>query len=178
MKLSFIIPAYNEENYIGDCLSSIFLLEDLPDYEVIVTDNDSTDGTARMVQKNFSKVTIVHEKQRGPSRAKNAGAKSARGEFLAFVDADCRPPKDWWKIVSQEFAHDPDLVMLDGPYRYYEVENWFWRTVYYLANVVFIVIANLIFQTIYRKSAAALTRKSLSTERTMTLPAGCFKSGR
>ncbi|MGB9637557.1 MAG: glycosyltransferase, partial [Microgenomates group bacterium] len=64
--ISVVIPAYNEENYIEDCLRSV-LAQDFPkkDYEVIVVDNNSTDNTASFVKNNFSEVRLVQEKRQG-----------------------------------------------------------------------------------------------------------------
>ncbi|MBK1871741.1 glycosyltransferase [Marinobacter sp. 1-3A] len=92
--ISVIVPAHNEEKYISQCLESL-AAQDYPKqkYEVIVVDNNSTDQTSE-IANNFE-VKIV-QKTSGPVGAvRNAGAKLANGELLAFIDADCVAPADW-----------------------------------------------------------------------------------
>lgn len=134
MKLSFVIPAYNEEKYIVDCLQSIFSLRGLGEFEVIVVDNNSTDQTALVAKQKFPRTTVIKETKRGPAVARNAGAKVARGEFLAFVDADCRMPVDWWLKVEKSFSGSPQLAMVNGPYRYFEAQSVWARLMYYVTN--------------------------------------------
>ena len=91
MHLSIIIPAYNEEQFITHCLSAV--AESLnanarPDFthEVIVVDNNSADKTAERARQ--SGAHVVFEPINQISRARNAGAAAARGDWLLFVDAD------------------------------------------------------------------------------------------
>lgn len=91
MQLSIVIPAYNEEKYIGDCLKSVARALEASAItneraEVIVVDNNSTDGTAPMAREAGARV--VFEPVNQISRARNAGAKAASGEWLLFIDAD------------------------------------------------------------------------------------------
>jgi len=91
VKLSFIIPAYNEEELLVACLRELDIAIQAnrrPDLvtEVIVTDNNSTDATASVAQAAGAKV--VFEAVNQISRARNAGAAMASGEWLIFVDAD------------------------------------------------------------------------------------------
>lgn len=115
MKFSIIIPAYNEEKYIKRCLDSIFLQE-MPQYEVIVVDNNSSDKTSDIVQKNFPQVKLIFEPQKRVTIARNRGAKEARGEILIFIDADVTLPKDHIKKISEKFGKDSKLIALSGPY--------------------------------------------------------------
>lgn len=136
MKVSFVVPAHNEEKYIEDCLSSIFSITGLPDYEVIVVDNNSTDRTADVVKKKYSRVRVVSESKPGPAAARNAGAKVASGDLIAFIDADCKVPGEWWKKVEEKFRKSSQLVLLYGPYKYHEVENLIQRIIFYISNVL------------------------------------------
>lgn len=144
MKISFVIPAYNEQDYILDCLKSIFNLDGLADYEVIVVDNNSTDKTSEVIKNNFPEAILIKETKKGPAAARNAGAKIALGEFMAFIDADCRLPRDWWMRVEKEFQASEDLVLLYGPYRYFEVKNTVQKIIFYISNV-FMVRLGMIF---------------------------------
>jgi len=93
MKLSFVIPAYNEAAWIERCLQDIFAAVDAcrPQYdfavEYIVTDNNSSDDTAQCAEQ--SGAVVVFEPVNQISRARNAGAGAASGDWLVFIDADC-----------------------------------------------------------------------------------------
>ncbi len=87
MKLSVIIPAFNEEKYIERCVGSIVRALEvhaarLADMEIIVTDNNSTDATAEVARRAGAEV--VFEPVNHISRARNAGARVATGEWLLF----------------------------------------------------------------------------------------------
>lgn len=119
MKLSFVIPAYNEQDYIGPCLKSV--LADIErcgsNCEVIVVNNASTDRT-REVVAGFPGVKIVDEPQKGLVKARAAGFKASTGDLIANVDSDAELPPGWTAKVFAEFARDPNLVALSGPYIY------------------------------------------------------------
>ena len=90
MKVSVIIPAYNEENVIRDCLESLSK-QTYKDMEVIVVDDGSTDQTVDIVETiNHKQYTInlLHQKHQGPGLARNLGVEKAKGEILVFVDSD------------------------------------------------------------------------------------------
>lgn len=119
MKISLIIPAHNEEKYIKDCLLSIEK-NGRELFEVIVIDNASTDKTSEIV-KDFSFVRIVHETQKGLPFARNRGIKEAKGDIIAYIDADTKMPKGWVSKIIKEFQKDKKMVSLSGPYIYYDV---------------------------------------------------------
>lgn len=150
MKVSFIVPAFNEERYIEPCLNSITALELLEDFEIIVADNESQDRTVSLVSRNFPRVKIVRAKKRGPAAARNCGARVARGELLAFIDADCRLPRDWWQKVSKNFQDEPNIIMLQGPYRYFEKHNFLERVGYFLANEIFLNLIDRLGGRVFR----------------------------
>ncbi len=92
MKLSFILPAYNVEDYIDACLDSV-TTQDIPtaDYEIIVVNDGSTDSTPAHIQRyaeRFPNIIIINQENRGQSAARNAGLEKARGEYVWFVDSD------------------------------------------------------------------------------------------
>lgn len=105
--VSIIIPVYNEENYIGSCLTSVRQLDYRADLiEVIVVDNGSEDRTIEIV-KNFNCRIEVFPKI-NVSALRNRGAKIARGNILAFLDADCTVECDWIKNALTKF-NDPQV---------------------------------------------------------------------
>ncbi|HXX91236.1 MAG TPA: glycosyltransferase [Acidimicrobiales bacterium] len=83
--VSAIVPAYNEEAVIADCLDSL-LAQSLDELEIIVADDGSTDATASVAASRG--VRVLHLPHGGPARAKNAAAAAATGAVLAFIDAD------------------------------------------------------------------------------------------
>lgn len=94
MLISVIIPAYNEEKFIEQCLHSVLQVRKRNfDFEVIVVDNGSTDNTVALAEKNGVKVLI--KSQGYVSAVRNHGAQAAKGEILAFVDADCEVSEQW-----------------------------------------------------------------------------------
>lgn len=90
MKLSVIIPTYNESKDIAECLESLDT-QTYKDFEVIIVDDGSTDQTIEIV-KNYHphsfKMMLLNQRHLGPALARNLGAKKAQGEILIFVDAD------------------------------------------------------------------------------------------
>ena len=88
--LSIIIPVYNVEAFLNECLDSV-LQQDLQDFEVICIDDGSTDNSGRILDKKASsdmRVRVVHQKNFGVSCARNVGLKLAKGKYIAFVDSD------------------------------------------------------------------------------------------
>jgi len=89
MRLSIVVPAFNEEKLLAGCLASARAAAadcGLTDCEVVVCDNNSTDATARIAREAGAKV--VFEPVNRISRSRNAGAAAAAGEWLLFIDAD------------------------------------------------------------------------------------------
>lgn len=122
IKLSFIIPAYNEEVYLRTCLESIIAqvaLEPEGEIEIIVVNNASTDRT-KEIASSYPGVKVVDEPQKGLTHARQAGYLASSGELLANVDADTILPVGWLAKVFYEFSKDPKMVSLSGPYRYYD----------------------------------------------------------
>jgi glycosyltransferase involved in cell wall biosynthesis len=125
MKISFVIPAYNEEAVIGRCVEAILLAcatAKLPknEYEIIVVNNASADRT-REIAAGFAGVRVVDEPHKGITWARQAGFRASRGALIANPDADTRMPRQWLTRVLQEFEQDPTLTALSGPYRYYDL---------------------------------------------------------
>jgi glycosyltransferase involved in cell wall biosynthesis len=91
MKVSVAIPAYNEEGFIDKCLRSL-KAQTVP-CEIVVCDNNSKDGTAKIAKRLADKV--VHEPRQGIAHAFNAACKAATGDLIALTGADCTVPPDW-----------------------------------------------------------------------------------
>ena len=126
MRLSFVIPAYNEEHYLPACLESILAqTRDLGDeVEIIVVNNASSDRT-REVALSYPGVTVVDEMRKGLPWARQAGFAASSGELIANVDSDSRLTPGWVKQVLDTFAEferkGKSLVALSGPVEYYDL---------------------------------------------------------
>lgn len=102
IRISIVIPAFNEEGCLAACLDSIAAQTVAP-FEVIVVDNNSTDGTAA-VARRYPFVTLVSEKRQGIVFARNKGFDIARGDIIARTDADVVLPADWTERVRDFYA--------------------------------------------------------------------------
>jgi glycosyltransferase involved in cell wall biosynthesis len=122
IKISFVIPAYNEESYIRHCLDAIIKeIGGRDGYEIIVVDNNSTDRTCEIISKEYPTVTLIHEPKRGANSAREAGFAASRGGLVAFLDSDTELGGGWIARAEREFAKDPKLVCLSGPFIYYDL---------------------------------------------------------
>jgi len=137
MKISFVIPAYNEAANIGTCLDSIFreLRGTTHESEVIVVDNASTDETAALAGR-YPGVIVVPEARKGITFARQAGLARSSGDLIANVDADTLLTPGWIQTVFREFSDDPRLVCLSGPFIYYDAPRYvrFWTRLFYRAG--------------------------------------------
>ncbi len=120
IKISAIVCTYNRKNFLSQCLDS-FINQDYDNYEVIVVDDGSVDGTDQMVgeyKKNvYSKVTfryIKHEKNKGLGAARNTAVKNAQGEVVAFTDDDSIVSRDWVSNIAKYHLRYPDVAAVGG----------------------------------------------------------------
>jgi len=90
MHISCIIPVFNGARFIGQAIASV-AEQSVPDIEIIVVDDGSTDDTASVVLSGRWRVRYERQVQKGPASARNAGLALASGEMISFLDAD-----DWW----------------------------------------------------------------------------------
>jgi len=129
MRLSFVVPAYNEEAYLAACLESILTqTAELPPElsaltEIIVVNNASTDAT-RAVALRYPGVIVVDEPRKGLTFARQAGFAASSGSLLAHVDSDSRLTPGWVATVLQAFDTNPTLAALSGPILYYDLTPW------------------------------------------------------
>ena len=120
--ISLIIPAHNEEKYIGTCLEHVIKNSNGKFLEIIVVDNASTDRTSETAKK-YPKVKVVYEKNKGLTHARQRGFLEAKGEILAYIDADTKMPKGYYERIIKEFNKNPRLVSFSGPHEYYDVKK-------------------------------------------------------
>ena len=122
LSISVIVCAHNEAGYLAACLHSLLAQTRLPD-EILVINNASTDAT-RAVAQAIPHIRVVDEPRKGLVVARETGRRMATGEVLVYLDADCRAPLTWLERVERRFQHDPALIALSGPYRFYDWDWW------------------------------------------------------
>ncbi|WP_069998870.1 glycosyltransferase family 2 protein [Cellulosilyticum sp. I15G10I2] len=109
--LSIVIPVYNVENYLDECINSI-LNQNFDDYEVILVDDASTDSSGRMCDEYASKyknITTIHlEENSLPAGARNVGIKNAIGKYIHFCDSD-----DWY--IKDSFLNISEVLKKNSP---------------------------------------------------------------
>jgi glycosyltransferase involved in cell wall biosynthesis len=109
--------------------------------EIIVVDNNSTDGTRRIASL-VPGVVVVDEPQRGLVQARRAGCLAAKGDLIANIDADTMLTEGWLCTALAEFSRSPDLVALSGPCIYYDLP----RSAQFIAAVFYrIAFATYLF---------------------------------
>ena len=111
--LSVIIPTYNCEKHIEECINSI--AEQLPAYcELIAVDDGSSDNTGTVLaklQNRYQNLKIIYKSHNGPSAARNAGLEAASGRWITFVDCDDMMHKDFLKKAVSLLEHDSDCYI-------------------------------------------------------------------
>jgi glycosyltransferase involved in cell wall biosynthesis len=103
MKVSVVVPVYNEERYLGRCLDALSNQTQKPD-EIIVVDNNSTDNSVKIAKKY--PVRIIKEKEQGISYARNAGFDAAKYPIIARADADVEVMPNWIERIKKDFANE------------------------------------------------------------------------
>jgi glycosyltransferase involved in cell wall biosynthesis len=114
MKVSVVIPSYNEEKVIGRCLNALTNQTVKAD-EIIVVDNNCHDQTVKIAQK--FPVRIIKETKQGISYARNAGFNAAKHEIIGRIDADTTVFPNWVEELKKGFTNE-QTVAVTGPYRF------------------------------------------------------------
>lgn len=117
MKVSLVIPVYNEAEHLAACLAAIARQTVAP-YEVIVVDNNSTDDSA-VIAARYPFVTLLHEERQGVVHARNRGFDAVHGDIIGRIDADTLLPPDWTGQVQALFR-DRSLSAVSGAAHYYD----------------------------------------------------------
>ena len=117
VRASVIIPVYDAEPYLPQCLDSV-LSQTMRELEVICVDDGSQDGSPQILDRYAAadpRVRVIHQRNEFGGAARNRGMAQARGEFLYFLDADdCIEPTLLWKTIDKAERTGADIVLLDG----------------------------------------------------------------
>jgi glycosyltransferase involved in cell wall biosynthesis len=117
-KVSIVIPLYNKAPYIERALRSV-LTQTFGDFEVIVVDDGSTDGGGKIVESiGDNRVKLFRQENAGVSAARNAGIKAAKGEWIAFLDADDEWVPEKLELQMRAISSHLDAAWVAGGYRY------------------------------------------------------------
>jgi GT2 family glycosyltransferase len=115
MNLSIIIVAWNSQEYIRNCLDSIFLSQKNFSTEVIVVDNGSSDQTAKIVEKLYPQVKLIQNKTNsGYAKANNQGIEEAKGEYILLLNPDTQVLEDALSLMYEFMQENPEAGAL-GP---------------------------------------------------------------
>src|SRR3989344_412653 len=118
LTLAIVIPVYNEEARLSQCLDAIAAQTLKPD-EVIVVDNNSTDASAE-VAAQYKFVRLIHEKRQGVLFAARAGFDAANSEIIGRIDVDTRLPASWLQQVHDYFLSHPGVDAVTGNCYFYD----------------------------------------------------------
>jgi len=157
--ISFIIPCYNEEQFIRDCVRSI--KEDtqgMPNIEIIVIDNNCTDATADIARDEGA--IVISEEQKGVVFARQRGYLESKYDLIANIDADSRIPLGWTKTALRTMS-DESVVAVTGPLIYDDASlklRFAVRLYYYLAYISCLLIG------VFLQGGNCLIRKSALDE--------------
>ncbi|MBD3230819.1 MAG: glycosyltransferase [Candidatus Lokiarchaeota archaeon] len=123
MKISIIIPSYNNENTIKRVLEGLLNQNFQNNFEIIVVDDNSTDNTVNII-KSFNKIKLItKEKNYGLAHSLNLGLDNANGNFIGFLHGDCIPHKSWLKQSIKIFENHKKVGAVVAP-SYVPIEIW------------------------------------------------------
>ena len=112
MEISIIIPIFNSEKYIEECIQSI-LHQSFQDFELILIDDGSTDSSysiCKSYEKSDPRIHLLSKKNGGVSSARNMGLKFANGKFIAFIDSDDYIAPNYFEVLLSKTSHTTDFV--------------------------------------------------------------------
>ena len=126
-KISVVVPMYNTEQHVMQCLKSIEA-QTYRDYEVIIINDGSTDNSARVVEgfiaeRNLQNYVIINRKNAGPSSARNAGLDYASGEWVTFIDSDDWVEPHFLQSLVDAYSIHPDIDLCIAGYRAYDMDT-------------------------------------------------------
>jgi glycosyltransferase involved in cell wall biosynthesis len=125
MSATIVIPTYDAQETLGAAIESA-LAQDYEPVEVIVVDDGSTDGTATVARAFHGRIRYVRQENAGPSAARNRGISEARGEFVAFLDADDEAPPTKLSVQVGYLVAHPDVACVVGRHELVgDAPEWF-----------------------------------------------------
>ena len=126
IKVSVIMPVYNVEKYLRETLDSV-VNQTLDDYEIIVIDDESTDGSRNIIEdycKKYNNIKAIYQKNKGPSATRNRGIKMAEGEYIVFVDSDDIIPNDSLEVRYKLAKEQKADIVVTMTHMFNETDEW------------------------------------------------------
>ena len=120
MKLSVVMPVYNVEKYINECIDSV-LNQTMKDFELIVVDDGSTDSSGLILdeyQAKDNRVTVIHKKNEGVSAARNDALEKCQGEYIYIMDSDDYLELNAFQIMYDEIIRTGADVVVTDHYKF------------------------------------------------------------
>jgi glycosyltransferase involved in cell wall biosynthesis len=156
MRFSFIIPALDEEDYVGRCIKSI-KNQTTEVFEIIVVDNGSKDKTSEIAKDLGARA--VKEEERGISPARNAGARVAKGDYLCFVDADGVLSKNWLKQAKDTLLRSKRKAVVGM--NIFTHESFFkkiWYNTYTIGAYTGMILTRIFFDRVFLSNNMVIRR--------------------
>ncbi len=114
-KFSFIIVSFNNRDLLGPCIGSIYDTLDRPQFEIIVSDNGSADGTGRLVREQWPDATLIENgRNLGFAAAVNRGIAAARGDYVVLMNSDARLVPGALDTIGRFMDEHPDVAIAGG----------------------------------------------------------------
>lgn len=155
-RFSVVIPCYNEETYIAQRLASLQQQDFKGVYEIIVVDNNCTDGTSMIALRMGARV--ITEMNPGVCWARQAGTQAALGEIIVSTDADTTNSSNWLSSINELFEMNPNIVAVGGACRY--TDPWWGKLYTYLLFTFVQFVYVITGRTIYVSATNIAFRKS------------------
>jgi glycosyltransferase involved in cell wall biosynthesis len=142
IKVSIVVPTYNREEPLKSCINSL-LIQNYPknNYEIIIVDDASSDGTEKLVKDFIRKDKKIRyfkqNENKGSYAARNIGIKNAKGEIIGFTDDDCIADKNWIREAVELFDKNKDISGIQGttkPFQDVRTKYWFHKLDYIEVN--------------------------------------------
>lgn len=122
--VSAIVCTRNGRDRIGGCLRALQASQCRHGFEIVVVDDGSTDGTPDFIRQHFPEVVLEQIPPSGLSAARNAGARIAKADILAYTDDDCIPDRNWLQQVIDFLGGHPDHAAVGGPNLPQQPTHW------------------------------------------------------
>ena len=124
-KISVVVPIYNTEKYLKNCLDSI-LNQTYKNLEIILVDDGSTDNSGKIADnyaKKDKRIKVIHQKNQGQSTARNNGLKKSTGDFVSFIDSDDAIAKDFYQKHLAVFDKNTAVSVCGAHYKRLKLES-------------------------------------------------------
>ena len=138
VKISIIIPVYNVEDYLKECLDSL-LRQTFTEFEIICIDDGSSDNSLDILKKYQlldTRITVLNQQHQFAGTARNKGISCAKGEYLLFLDADDFFEKDMLEKIYEQGKKTQAQIILFDARKYHQLTKEYDEVTYYLRNEI------------------------------------------